>query len=218
MDCITASGRSVGDNIARVRNKDPEVIRSVDNPYHAQGGLAVLYGNLAPNGCVVKQSAVRQEMLRHEGPARVFDSEDAATSAIMAGKIKPGDVVIVRYEGPRGGPGMREMLTPTSAIAGMQLDADVALLTDGRFSGGTRGAAIGHISPEAAQGGPLAFVQENDRIAIDIPNKTIHLRVDDAQMESRRSQWQPAAPKITKGYLARYARVVGSADGGAVVE
>jgi len=217
-DCITATGTSVGDNIASVVNKDPEVIRPMDNPYHAQGGLAVLYGNLAPNGCVVKQSAVREEMLRHEGPARVFDSEDAATTAIMAGKIQPGDVVIVRYEGPQGGPGMREMLTPTSAIAGMQLDADVALLTDGRFSGGTRGAAIGHISPEAAQGGPLAFVQENDRIVIDIPNKTIQLRIDDAQMESRRSQWQPPAPKITKGYLARYARVVGSADVGAVVK
>jgi dihydroxy-acid dehydratase len=217
-DCITATGTSVGDNIASVVNKDPEVIRPMDNPYHAQGGLAILYGNLAPNGCVVKQSAVREEMLRHEGPARVFDSEDAATTAIMAGKIQPGDVVIVRYEGPQGGPGMREMLTPTSAIAGMQLDADVALLTDGRFSGGTRGAAIGHISPEAAQGGPLAFVQENDRIVIDIPNKTIQLRIDDAQMESRRSQWQPPAPKITKGYLARYARVVGSADVGAVVK
>jgi dihydroxy-acid dehydratase len=194
------------------------VIRSLENAYHATGGLAVLYGNLAPNGCVVKQTAVRPEMMRHQGPARVFDSEEAATAAILEGRIKPGNVVVVRYEGPQGGPGMREMLTPTSAIAGMQLDGQVALLTDGRFSGGTRGAAIGHISPEAAQGGPIALIQEGDIIAIDIPAKQIVLQVDEQQLRARRDAWQPRAPKVIKGYLARYARSVGSADCGAVVQ
>jgi len=217
-DCITATGRTVGENIQNAAIRDRDVIRPLDNPYHTQGGLAVLYGNLAPGGCVVKQSAVRPEMLRHQGPARVFDSEDAATAAILQGRIKPGDVVIVRYEGPRGGPGMREMLTPTSAIAGMKLDAEVALLTDGRFSGGTRGAAIGHISPEASQGGPIALVEEGDTIVIDIPAKKIHLDVEDAVLERRRGNWQPPAPKIKRGYLARYARLVGSADGGATVK
>ncbi len=214
---LTVTGKSVAENIASARIKDPDVIRSKENAYHAAGGLAVLYGNLAPNGCVVKQTAVRPEMLRHEGPARVFDSEDAATAAILDRKIKPGDVVVVRYEGPQGGPGMREMLTPTSAIAGMQLDGQVALITDGRFSGGTRGAAIGHISPEAAQGGPIALVQEGDLISIDIPSKQIRLKVDDAQLEQRRGAWRAPEPKIKHGYLSRYARLVGSADGGAVV-
>ena len=218
LDCMTVTARSVGDNIAGARIKDPEVIRSLENPYHATGGLAVLYGNLAPNGCVVKQTAVRPEMMRHQGPARVYDSEEAATTAILAGGIQAGDVVVVRYEGPRGGPGMREMLTPTSAIAGMQLDGQVALLTDGRFSGGTRGAAIGHISPEAAQGGPLALVQEGDIIAIDIPDRQIVLKLDDDQLEARRKAWQPPAPKVTHGYLARYASAVGSADCGAIVK
>ncbi len=216
--CITATTKTVGENIAEASVKDPEVIRPLANAYHATGGLAVLRGNLAPNGCVVKQTAVAESMLQHEGPARVFDSEDDATAAILDGKIKAGDVVVVRYEGPMGGPGMREMLTPTSAIAGMQLDGHVALLTDGRFSGGTRGAAIGHISPEAAQGGPIALIQEGDIITIDIPAKQIQLRVDEAQLEKRRSQWKAPEPKITKGYLARYARVVGSADTGAVVK
>jgi dihydroxy-acid dehydratase len=218
VDCLTVTATTVDANIVRARNRDAQVIRRLDNPYHAEGGLAVLYGNLAPNGCVVKQSAVRPEMLRHEGPARVFDSEEDATAAIMNGRIQPGDVVVVRYEGPQGGPGMREMLTPTSAIAGMQLDGQVALLTDGRFSGGTRGAAIGHISPEAAQGGPIALIREGDIVDIDIPGKRIHLKVDENQMAQRRSQWRPQAPKVKTGYLARYARMVGSADSGAVVE
>jgi dihydroxy-acid dehydratase len=218
LDCMTVTAKSVGDNIATAHIKDREVIRSLENAYHATGGLAVLYGNLAPNGCVVKQTAVRPEMMRHQGPARVFDSEEAATSAILEGGIKPGNVVVVRYEGPQGGPGMREMLTPTSAIAGMQLDGQVALLTDGRFSGGTRGAAIGHISPEAAQGGPIALIQEGDIIAIDIPARQIVLQVDEQQLRARRDAWQPRAPKVTKGYLARYARSVGSADCGAVVK
>ncbi len=217
-NCITATGRTVAENISEASIRDGRVIRGLNDPYHEQGGLAVLYGNLAPNGSVVKQSAVRPEMLRHEGPARVFDSEDDATQAILNGRIQAGDIVIVRYEGPMGGPGMREMLTPTSAIAGMQLDGQVALLTDGRFSGGTRGAAIGHISPEAAQGGPLALVHEGDRISIDIPGKRIILKVDDAELENRRRSWQPPAPKVTSGYLARYARLVGSADTGAVVK
>jgi dihydroxy-acid dehydratase len=217
-NCITATGRTVAENISEASIRDGRVIRGLNDPYHEQGGLAVLYGNLAPNGSVVKQSAVRPEMLRHEGPARVFDSEDDATQAILNGRIQAGDIVIVRYEGPMGGPGMREMLTPTSAIAGMQLDGQVALLTDGRFSGGTRGAAIGHISPEAAQGGPLALVHEGDRISIDIPEKRIILKVDDAELENRRRSWQPPAPKVTSGYLARYARLVGSADTGAVVK
>ncbi|MBR9982754.1 MAG: dihydroxy-acid dehydratase [Desulfatitalea sp.] len=218
LTCITVTGQTVGENIAAARAANPEVIRPLDNPYHATGGLAVLYGNLAPDGCVVKQTAVRPEMLRHQGPARVFESEEEATAAILNGRIKAGDVVVVRYEGPKGGPGMREMLTPTSAIAGMQLDGQVALLTDGRFSGGTRGAAIGHISPEAAQGGPLALVHEADVITIDIPAKQITLQVDEGQMTARRKAWQPPAPKATRGYLARYAAAVGSAAGGAVFE
>jgi len=216
--CMTVSGATVGENLSGASNRNPEVVRPVDRPYHEQGGLAVLFGNLAPEGCVVKQSAVREEMLRHEGPARVFESEEAATEAILAGGIHAGDVVVVRCEGPRGGPGMREMLTPTSAIAGMKLDAEVALITDGRFSGGTRGAAIGHVSPEAVQGGPIAAVREGDAIAIDIPAKRIQLKVPDEEIRQRLSEWSPPEPRITRGYMARYARQVGSASAGAVVE
>jgi dihydroxy-acid dehydratase len=217
-DCITVTGKTVGDNIDSAVVLDSTVIRPIDNPYHAQGGLAVLFGNLAPKGCVVKQSAVAQEMMRHEGPARIFDSEDTATEAILDGKINKGDVVVIRYEGPMGGPGMREMLTPTSAIAGMGLDGHVALITDGRFSGGTRGAAIGHVSPEAMQKGPIAIVNEGDIISIQIPDKKISLKVDDAEIDRRLSQWRQPQPKITKGYMARYARLVSSADKGAIVE
>jgi dihydroxy-acid dehydratase len=217
-DCITVTGRTVAENLDTVRVLDSDVIRPVDRAYHAKGGLAILFGNLAPDGCVVKQSAVRDEMLQHQGPARVYDSEDDASAAIMAGKINKGDVVVIRYEGPKGGPGMREMLTPTSAIAGMGLDADVALITDGRFSGGTRGAAIGHVSPEAMEGGPIALVQEGDTIAIDIPAQTITLQVDEAELAARREKWRAPAPKITKGYMARYARTVSSANTGAVIK
>jgi len=216
-DCITATGKTVDENIRAARVSDPEVIRPLSNPYHAQGGLAVLFGNLAPQGCVVKQSAVLESMLRHEGPARVFDSEEAATEAILSKKINKGDVIVIRYEGPMGGPGMREMLTPTSAIAGMSLDAYVALLTDGRFSGGTRGASIGHISPEAMQGGIIGIVKEGDRIAIDIPAKTITLKVSDEEIQKRQAVWTPPQPKIQSGYMARYAKAVSSASKGAVV-
>lgn len=217
-DSLTVTGMTVGENIKNSRILDKDVIRALDSPYHRQGGLAVLFGNLAPDGCVVKQSAVLDEMLRHEGPARVFDSEEAATEAIMAGKIKKGDVLVIRYEGPKGGPGMREMLTPTSAIAGMKLDAHVALLTDGRFSGGTKGASIGHISPEAMQGGPIAIIQEGDLISIDIPGKNITLNVSDPEITERLSGWCPPEPRITHGYLARYSRMVSSASEGAVVK
>jgi dihydroxy-acid dehydratase len=217
-DCITVTGKTMEENLNTVRNLDDTVIRTTDNPYHHEGGLAILFGNLAPEGCVVKQSAVLDEMLCHEGPARVFDSEEDAGQAIMGGKIKKGDVIVIRYEGPMGGPGMREMLTPTSAIAGMKLDAHVALLTDGRFSGGTRGAAIGHISPEAMQKGPIAIVEEGDRIAIDIPAKTITLKVPDSEIEERFLKWSSPEPKITHGYIARYARTVSSASEGAVVK
>ena len=213
----TVTGRTLGENIANAVVRDPEVIRTVPRAYHPVGGLAVLFGNLAPEGCVVKQSAVREEMLRHEGPARVFDAEEDATQAIMEGRIHKGDVVVIRYEGPKGGPGMREMLTPTSAIAGMGLDAHVALITDGRFSGGTRGASIGHVSPEAMQGGVIALVAEGDRIAIDIPGKTITLEVDDAELAGRRAAWRAPAPRITGGYMARYAKLVSSAAQGAIV-
>ena len=217
-DCMTVTGRTVAENLENFAVLDRDVIRPVDNPYHAQGGLAALFGNLAPNGCIVKQSAVLDEMLRHEGPARVFDSEEAVSQAIMAGKINKGDVLVVRYEGPMGGPGMQEMLTPTAAIAGMGLDAHVALITDGRFSGGSRGASIGHISPEAMQGGPIAVVQEGDLIAIDIPGKTITLKVPEEEIKKRLSEWTPPKPKITHGYMARYARMVSSGSAGAVFE
>ncbi len=217
-DCITVTGESVGKNLKSVSNLNPQIIRPFSNPYHDQGGLAVLFGNLAPDGCVVKQSAVCDEMLQHEGPARVFNSEEDATTAIMNGEIRKGEVIVIRYEGPQGGPGMREMLTPTSAIAGMQLDAHVALLTDGRFSGGTRGASIGHISPEAMQGGPIAVVEEGDRIAIDIPNKELRLEISDNDLQKRLAKWSQPAPHIIHGYLGRYSRAVSSANKGAIVK
>jgi dihydroxy-acid dehydratase len=213
---VTATGATVAENLAPVRVLDEGVIHPLTNPYHAQGGIAILKGNLAPDGAVVKQSAVDPQMLVNEGSARVFESEEEATGAILEGRIKPGDIVVVRYEGPKGGPGMREMLTPTSAIAGMGLDKEVALLTDGRFSGGTRGAAIGHISPEATEGGPIALVKEGDRIKIDIPAKTLTLLVDDAELARRWQTWQPPEPKIKQGYLSRYSRLVSSGSQGAV--
>ena len=213
---LTATGRSVADNLAAVQVLDQEVIRPLANPYHSQGGIAILRGNLAPDGAVVKQSAVDPQMLVHEGRARVFEAEEEATRSILDGQIKPGDIVVIRYEGPRGGPGMREMLTPTSAISGMGLDKEVALLTDGRFSGGTRGAAIGHISPEAADGGPIALVKEGDRIRIDIPGKTLTLFLEEAELQRRRAGWRQPAPKIQHGYAARYSRMVSSGSQGAV--
>ncbi|ACN15198.1 IlvD2 [Desulforapulum autotrophicum HRM2] len=215
-ECLTVTGHRVKDNLAATPVKDREVIRPMDNPYHTQGGLAVLFGNIAPEGCVVKQSAVKPEMLQHQGPARVFHSEEAATEAIMSNSIQKGDVIVILYEGPAGGPGMREMLTPTSAIAGMGLDAQVALITDGRFSGGTKGASIGHLSPEAMEGGTLAAVTEGDIIKIDIPAKQIDLMVDQATIDQRLSAWKRPEPKIKTGYLARYARQVTSAGNGAV--
>ena len=215
-DCLTATGQTVGENLKNARVKDSSVIRPADNPYHEQGGLAVLFGNLAEDGCVVKQSAVVQGMLTHKGPARVFNSEEEAAEAIMDNKIKKGDVVVIRYEGPAGGPGMREMLTPTSAIAGMGLDDSVALITDGRFSGGTKGASIGHISPEAFHGGLLSVVQENDEIVIDIPGKTLELNLDREEIEKRIAAWRKPEPKIRKGYMAKYAERVTSAGEGAV--
>ncbi|EOS66647.1 dihydroxy-acid dehydratase [Oscillibacter sp. 1-3] len=215
--CLTCTGRTVAENLEGVANRDETLIRPIENPYSKTGGIAVLKGNLAPDGCVVKQSAVAPEMMVHEGPARVFDSEEEAIEAIYAGKIAAGDVVVIRYEGPRGGPGMREMLNPTSAIAGMGLDKDVALITDGRFSGATRGASIGHVSPEAASGGPIGLVEEGDRIAIDIPAHTITLKVSDEELARRKAAWVCPEPKIKTGYLARYARMVSSADRGAVL-
>lgn len=215
---LTVTGKSVGENLEQVRNLDETIIRPIENPYLPVGGIAVLKGNLAPDGCVVKQSAVAPEMMQHEGVARVFDSEEEAIAAIYAKKIVSGDVVVIRYEGPKGGPGMREMLNPTSAICGMGLGESVALITDGRFSGATRGASIGHVSPEAAAGGPIALVQEGDRIAIDIEKHTIELLVSDEELAKRRSAWVCPAPKITDGYLRRYAKLVSSADKGAVLE
>jgi dihydroxy-acid dehydratase len=217
-DVMTVTGKTLGENLSRVRVRDHEIIRPTDNPYHAKGGIAVLYGNLAPDGAVVKQSAVADEMLIHEGPARVFNSEEEAQTAILGNKINPGDVVIIRYCGPKGGPGMPEMLSPTSAIIGMGLGKSVALLTDGRFSGGTQGACLGHISPEAAVGGPIGLVKEGDIIHIDIPAKKIKLKVDNAELESRRQEWQPPEPKITTGYVARYVKQVTSGSTGAVLK
>ena len=214
---MTVTGKTVAENIAHASIRDPEIIRPIDDPYSPNGGIAVLKGNLAPDGCVVKRSAVAPEMMVHEGPARVFDSEDAAIKAIYGRQIRPGDVVVIRYEGPRGGPGMREMLNPTSAIVGMGLGGSVALITDGRFSGATRGAAIGHVSPEAAAGGNIALVQEGDIIAIDIPNCAVRLRVSDEELARRRKSWVCPPPKVTTGYLARYARLVSSADKGAIL-
>ncbi|HWS41962.1 MAG TPA: dihydroxy-acid dehydratase [Pseudoflavonifractor sp.] len=214
----TCTGRTVAENLAGVENLDPEIIRPIENPYSPYGGIAVLKGSLAPEGCVVKQSAVAGEMMVHTGPARVFDSEEEAIAAIYAKKIVAGDVVVIRYEGPKGGPGMREMLNPTSAIAGMGLDKEVALITDGRFSGATRGASIGHICPEAAQGGPIALVEEGDSIAIDIPNCKLDLLVSAKELERRRAAWICPEPKIKSGYLVRYAKQVSSAARGAVLE
>ena len=217
-DLITATGKTVAENIEGCEIKDTDIIRPITNPYSTTGGIAVLKGNLAPDGCVVKRSAVAPEMLQHKGSARVFDCEEDAIEAIHAGNIKPGDVVVIRYEGPKGGPGMREMLNPTSAIMGSGLGHCVALITDGRFSGATRGAAIGHISPEAAVGGPIALVHEGDTIEIDINANTINLLVSDEEMAKRKAEWKPRQPKITTGYLARYAKLVTSGAQGAVLE
>jgi dihydroxy-acid dehydratase len=216
-DCITVTGKTVGENIANAKNKNPEVIRTIDNPYSKTGGLAVLKGNLAPDGSVVKRSAVVPEMMVHEGPARVFESEEDAIAAIRGGKIVPGDVVVIRYEGPKGGPGMREMLNPTSAIAGMGLGSSVALITDGRFSGASRGASIGHVSPEGAVGGPIALVEEGDIISIDIPSYSLNVKVSDEELAKRKEKWQPKEKEVS-GYLARYSKMVTSGNRGAVLE
>ena len=217
-DQITVTGKTVGENIKDVHNLNPEVIRPIDNPYMAQGGIAVLKGNIAPDTGIVKQSAVVPEMMVHEGPARVFDCEEDAIKAIKGGDIVPGDVVVIRYEGPKGGPGMREMLNPTSAIAGMRLGDSVALITDGRFSGASRGASIGHVSPEAAVGGPIALIEEGDIIKIDIPNNSLNVDVSDEELAKRKEKWQPREPKITDGYLRRYAALVTSGNRGAVLD
>ena len=215
---MTVTGKTIGEAVKYAVNKNPEVIRPTDNPYSKTGGLAVLKGNLAPDGSVVKRSAVVPEMLKHEGPARVFDSEEDAIAAILGGKIVEGDVVVIRYEGPKGGPGMREMLNPTSAIAGMGLGSTVALITDGRFSGASRGASIGHVSPEAAVGGPIALVEEGDIIEIDINNYSINLKVSDEELAKRKAAWTPREPKVKTGYLARYASMVTSGNRGAILE
>ena len=217
-ECMTVTGKTVGENIKDCVNLNPEVIRPIDNPYSTTGGLAVLQGNLAPDGSVVKRSAVVAEMMVHEGPARVFDCEEDAIAAIKGGKIVEGDVVVIRYEGPKGGPGMREMLNPTSAIAGMGLGSSVALITDGRFSGASRGASIGHVSPEAAVGGPIALVEEGDIISINIPELKLELKVSDEELAARKAKWQPREPKVTTGYLARYAAMVTSGNRGAILE
>ena len=217
-ECMTVTGKTVGENIKDCVNLNPEVIRPIDNPYSQTGGLAVLKGNLAPDGGVVKRSAVVEEMMVHEGPARVFDCEEDAIAAIKGGKIVEGDVVVIRYEGPKGGPGMREMLNPSSAIAGMGLGSSVALITDGRFSGASRGASIGHVSPEAAVGGPIALVEEGDIISINIPELKLEIKVSDEEMQARKAKWQPREPKVTTGYLARYAAMVTSGNRGAILE
>ncbi len=218
LDCMTVTGKTIGENIKGAVNKNTEVIRPLDNPYSTTGGLAVLKGNLAPDGGVVKRSAVVPEMMEHEGPARVFECEEDAIEAIKGGKIVEGDVVVIRYEGPKGGPGMREMLNPTSAIAGMGLGSSVALITDGRFSGASRGASIGHVSPEAAVGGPIALIKEGDIIQINIPKMELNVKVSDEEMAKRKAEWQPREPKVTTGYLARYASMVTSGNRGAVLE
>lgn len=217
LDCMTVTGKTVGENIESVKNLNPEVIRPIDNPYMQEGGIAVLKGNLAPDTGIVKRSAVAPEMLKHEGPARVFDCEEDAIAAITGGKIHPGDVVVIRYEGPKGGPGMREMLNPTSAIIGMGLGSSVALITDGRFSGASRGAAIGHVSPEAAVGGPIALVHEGDTISIDIENNALNVLVSDEELAKRKAEWKPKKRKLT-GYLARYAKLVTSGNRGAILD
>ena len=217
-EVMTVTGNTLGENLSKASVRDHDIIRPIDNPYHAIGGIAILYGNLAPDGAVVKQSAVSDEMLTHSGPSRVFNSESEAQEAILGGKIKEGDVVVIRNCGPKGGPGMPEMLSPTSAIIGMGLGTSVALLTDGRFSGGTQGACLGHISPEAADGGPIGLIKEGDTIYIDIPAKSIQLEVDDEELEKRRQDWQPPEPKITTGYVSRYAKQVTSGSTGAVLK
>lgn len=218
LDCMTVTGRTVGENIRNSVNLNPEVIRPVENPYSKTGGIAILKGNLAPDSAVVKRSAVAPEMLKHEGPARVFDCEEDAVAAIKGGKIVAGDVVVIRYEGPKGGPGMREMLNPTSVIAGMGLGSEVALITDGRFSGASRGASIGHVCPEAATGGPIALVEEGDIISIDINNNRLDVKVSDEEMAARKAKWQPRVPEVTTGYLARYAAMAAPASKGAILE
>jgi dihydroxy-acid dehydratase len=217
-DLITASGQTIAENIKGCINTDPEVIRPIENPYSCTGGIAILKGNLAPDSGVVKRSAVDPEMMVHAGPARVYDCEEDAIAAIKGGKIVAGDVVVIRYEGPKGGPGMREMLNPTSTIAGMGLGASVALITDGRFSGASRGASIGHVSPEAAVGGNIALVQEGDTIQIDIQNNKLDFIISGEELEKRRAAWKPRTPKITTGYLARYASMVTSGNRGAILE
>lgn len=217
-DCLTVTGKTVSENCAGREILDPGVIRPLDNPYSEKGGLAILRGNIAPQGCVVKEAAVAPEMRSHKGPARVFESEEETVQALVDGKVNKGDVIVIRYEGPKGGPGMREMLTPTAMVAGMGLDKDVALITDGRFSGATRGASIGHVSPEAAEGGPIAAVQEGDVIEIDIPNCRLNVLVSDQELKQRLAGWQPREPKVRKGYLARYAKLVTSASTGAVLK
>lgn len=214
---ITCTGKTVGENLEGVQNKNPEVVRPIENPYSETGGIAVLWGNIAKNGCVVKRSAVAAEMMVHEGPARVFDSEEDAITAIYGGKINKGDVVIIRYEGPKGGPGMREMLNPTSALAGMKLDKDVALITDGRFSGASRGASIGHVSPEAASGGEIGLVKEGDIISIDIPNSKVNVKISDEELAKRKAEWKQPETKVKSGWLNRYSRLVTSADQGAIL-
>jgi dihydroxy-acid dehydratase len=218
LDCLTVTGKTVKENIEGAVNRNPEVIRPIENPYMQSGGIAVLKGNLAPDTGIVKKSAVVPEMMVHEGPARVFDCEEDAIEAILGGKIVSGDVVVIRYEGPKGGPGMREMLNPTSAIAGMGLGSTVALITDGRFSGASRGASIGHVSPEAAVGGPIALVEEGDIISIDIPNNSLNLKVSDEELSARKAKWQPREPKVTTGYLSRYRELVTSGNRGAILE
>ena len=217
-ECMTVTGKTIGENIANSVNKNPEVIRTVENAYSQTGGLAILKGNLAPDGSVVKRSAVVPEMMKHSGPARVFECEEDAIEAIKGGKIVAGDVVVIRYEGPKGGPGMREMLNPTSAIAGMGLGSTVALITDGRFSGASRGASIGHVSPEAAVGGPIALIEEGDIIEINIPEYTLNVKVSDEEMAARKAKWQPREPKVTTGYLSRYCEMVTSGNRGAILE
>ena len=218
LDCMTVNGTTIGENIKNCMNKNPEVIRPVEKPYSETGGIAILKGNLAPDSGVVKRSAVVPEMMVHEGPARVFDCEEDAIAAIKGGRIVAGDVVVIRYEGPKGGPGMREMLNPTSAIAGMGLGSSVALITDGRFSGASRGASIGHVSPEAAVGGPIALVEEGDIIRINIPENKLDVLVSDEEMAARKEKWQPREPKVTSGYLSRYRELVTSGNRGAVLE
>ena len=213
---MTVTGLTLGENIADTPVRDYEVIRPLDNPYNSSGGLAILFGNLAPEGAVVKKGAVAPEMMQHQGPARVFDSEEEAVAAILNQEIKAGDVIVIRYEGPRGGPGMREMLTPTSVIAGMGLDKEVALITDGRFSGATRGASIGHVSPEAASGGLIGLVEEGDLISIDIPANRLQLLVDESVLLERKSRWIKPEPRIKTGYMQRYAEMVQSASSGAI--